>query len=62
MEHPENSDEYKGLAVNSGVVSPGSINPYLKGRKKRPTLSVQDYVDGLVKGNVTVLSQAVTMV
>ena len=62
MEHPENSDEYKGLAVNSGVVSPGSINPYLKGRKRRPTLSVQDYVDGIVKGNVTVLSQAVTLV
>ena len=61
MEHPENSDEYKGLTVNSGVVSPGSVNPYLK-RKSRPTLSVQDYVDGIVKGNVTVLSQAVTLV
>ncbi len=63
MEHPENSDEYKGLAVNSGVVSPGSINPYFQSRRKsRPTLSVQDYVDGIVKGNVTVLSQAVTLV
>ena len=61
MEHPENSDEYKGLTVNSGVISPGSVNPYLK-RKDRPTLSVQDYVDGIVKGNVTVLSQAVTLV
>ena len=61
MEHPENSDEYKGLTVNSGVISPGSVNPYLK-RKERPTLSVQDYVDGIVKGNVTVLSQAVTLV
>ena len=61
MEHPENSEEYKGLTVNSGVVSPGSVNPYLK-RKSRPTLSVQDYVDGIVKGNVTVLSQAVTLV
>ena len=51
MEHPENSDEYKGLAVNSGVVSPGSINPYLKGRRKsRPVLSVQGYVDGIIKG------------
>ena len=49
--------------MNSGVVSPGSINPYLQGRRKsRPTLSVQDYVDGIVKGNVTVLSQAVTLV
>ena len=63
MEHPENSEEYKGLTVNSGVVSPGSVNPYLKGRKiSRPTLSVQDYVDGIVKGNVTILSQAVTLV
>ena len=63
MEHPENSDEYKGLTVNSGVISPGSVNPYLKGRKiNRPSLSVQDYVDGIVKGNVTVLSQAVTLV
>ena len=63
MEHPENSEKYKGLAVNSGVVSPGSINPYLQGRrKKRPTLSVQDYVDGIVKGNITILSQAVTLV
>ena len=63
MEHPENSDEYKGLAVNSGVISPGSVNPYLKGRRiSRPQLSVQDYVDGIVKGNVTVLSQAVTLV
>ena len=63
MEHPENSDEYKGLAVNSGVISPGSISPYFQSRRKsRPVLSVQDYVDGIVKGNITVLSQAVTLV
>jgi len=63
MEHPENSEEYKGLTVNSGIVHPDSINPYLKKRSfKRPQLSVQDYVDGIVKGNVTVLSQAVTLV
>ena len=63
MEHPENSSEYKGLAVNSGVVSPGSINPYFKNRRKsRPTLSVQDYVDGIIKGNITILSQAVTLI
>ena len=63
MEHPENSDEYKGLTVNSGVISPGSVNPYFKGRRiSRPTLSVQDYVDGILKGNVTVISQAVTLV
>ena len=63
MEHPENSDEYKGLTVNSGVISPGSVNPYFRNHHShRPHLSVQEYVDGIVKGNVTVLSQAVTLV
>ena len=63
MEHPENSEEYKGLTVNSGVVHPDSVNPYFKKRPiRRPQLSVSDYVDGIVKGNVTILSQAVTLV
>ena len=30
MEHPENSGEYKGLAVNKGIEQPSSVNPYLK--------------------------------
>lgn len=63
MEHPENSKEYKGLTVNSGVEQPSIINPYLKrGRFKRHEMSVEDMVDGIVKGNVTVLSQAVTLI
>lgn len=63
MEHPENSKEYKGLTVNSGVEQPSIINPYLKRyRVKRQELSVADMVDGIVKGNVTVLSQAVTLI
>lgn len=63
MEHPENSKEYKGLTVNSGVEQPSIINPYLKRyRVKRQKLSVADMVDGIVKGNVTVLSQAVTLI
>ena len=27
MEHPENSGEYKGLAVNKGIDQPSSVNP-----------------------------------
>ena len=34
MEHPENSEEYKGLTVNAGIEQPSTINPYLKLRKK----------------------------
>ena len=64
MEHPENSQEYKGLQVNSGVEQPVSIvNPYLKrGRFARRELSAADMVEGIVKGDVTILSQAVTLV
>ncbi len=63
MEHPENNKEYAGLQVNEGVVQPSNINPYLKrGRFRRRELSVADIVEGIVKGDVTVLSQAVTLV
>lgn len=62
MEHPENDPAYKGLTVNEGVDQPSSINPYLKRRPQRPLISVDEYVDGIVKGNVTILSQAVTLI
>ena len=63
MEHPENSKEYAGLQVNQGVEQPSNINPYLKrGRFRRRELSVGDMVEGIVKGDVTILSQAVTLV
>ena len=64
MEHPENSEEYKGLTVNKGVDQPVTVNPYLSSRKrpKRRVFSAGEYVEGIVKGDVTILSQAVTLV
>ena len=64
MEHPENDAQYKGLTVNAGIVQPDSVSPYLKNRprRKREVLSVNDYVEGILKGNITILSQAVTLV
>ena len=64
MEHPENSKEYKGLTVNKGIEQPSIVNPYFKGRRpvKRPQLTAAQYVEGIIKGNVTILSQAVTLV
>lgn len=64
MEHPENNEEYKGLSVNKGIEQPSSVNPYLKHRRlvRKPQLSVGDFVEGIIKGNITVLSQAVTLV
>lgn len=62
MEHPENSEAYKGLKVNSGVENVPTVNPYLKKRVKRHQYSVAEYVEGILKGNITILSQAVTLV
>ncbi|WP_296124252.1 methylmalonyl Co-A mutase-associated GTPase MeaB [uncultured Bacteroides sp.] len=64
MEHPENNEAYKGLVVNAGIEQPSSVNPYLKNlpKRKKRALSVSDYVEGIVKGDVTILSQAVTLV
>lgn len=62
MNHPENSERYKGLVVNEGIERPSSINPYLKHKRRRRKLSVAEFVEGIVKGDVTILSQAVTLV
>ena len=63
MEHPENNAEFAGLQVNGGVEQPSIINPYLKrNRFKRRELTAAEMVEGIVKGDVTVLSQAVTLV
>lgn len=64
MEHPENDNRFKGLKVNGGVDAVSTVNPYLatmrRGRARQ--LSVNEYVEGILKGNVTVLSRAVTLV
>ena len=63
MEHPENSAEYAGLQVNSGVEQPSIINPYLQRKRfKRHEMTAAEMVEGIIKGDVTILSQAVTLV
>lgn len=64
MEHPENDKAYKGLKVNEGVERLSSINPYLLNRKRKraPELTVDDYVNGILGGDVTILSRAVTLI
>ncbi len=64
--HIENDPEYSGLNVNQGIeplpsVSEDSVKRFLKNKKKR-SLSIQQYVDGILNGDITTLSQAVTLV
>ena len=62
MEHPENSAKYKGLTVNAGVENLPSVNPYATFRRRKPTLTANEYVDGILRGDMRLLSQAVTLI
>jgi len=59
--HPENDAAYRGLKVNTGVLAP-TVNPYLKRVPKRNKYALPEYADGILNGNITVLSQAVTLI
>jgi LAO/AO transport system kinase len=61
MEHPENSSDYKGLKVNKGISTP-AVNPYFKRVPRKNKLSVSEFVEGIFKGNIAILSQAVTLI
>lgn len=66
ISHPENDPRYIGLNVNSGIERPEavneeSVNRFLK-KNKRRTLSIEDYIQGILAGNISILSQAITLV
>ncbi|MBS0012159.1 MAG: methylmalonyl Co-A mutase-associated GTPase MeaB [Bacteroidales bacterium] len=52
------------LSVSKGIPQPPSVNPVLQGRirKKRKEYSVNEYMDGILAGNISLLSQAITLV
>jgi len=60
--HPENDSQYKGLNVNRGVTDVPIVNPYRKAKYKRKHYSVNEYLDGILAGDVSMLGQAVTLV
>ena len=64
IDHPENSAEYASLTVNKGVAQPPMTNHYLKlkARPRRRNITAAEYVQGIRKGNVAMLGQAVTLV
>ena len=49
------------LNVTQGVEEQPIVSPYFKRRKKR-ALSTGEYVEGILAGNITTLSQAITLV
>ncbi len=62
MEHIENDKQFGGLAVNAGVKQPPQVNPYLKRRRRAPLPTPAEMVEGILRGDITMLSRAVTLV
>ena len=62
MNHPENDKAYKGLTVNEGVENLPSVNPYATFHRKKRQLSVDEYFEGIRRGDISILGQAVTLV
>ena len=63
--HFENGPDFKGLKVNEGIPQPDSVSHESVKRflgKKRNLLTVDEYVSGILKGDITILSKAVTLV
>ncbi len=60
-----NECDDSALVVNQGVEQPPIVNPNAAALfKKRPQrlLQVHEYVEGILAGNITILSQAITLV
>ena len=49
------------LQVTEGVEDQPVVNPYLKRRKKRQ-LTTEEYIEGILKGDITILSRAITLI
>lgn len=63
--HIEDDPVYKGLNVNRGVEHLPSLNKEAAKRflgRKRSKLNVAQFVEGILNGDVTILSRAVTMI
>ena len=63
--HIENNPGFIGLKVNEGIEQPEPVNEvsvkrFLQQRRKQRTSD--EYVEGILKGDITILSKAVTLV
>ncbi len=65
MEHYE--DHHKetfsesALQVNEGIEQPPVVNPHFR-RVKRRVMTTNEYVEGILRGDIAILSQAITLV
>lgn len=64
--HIENNEEFAGLKVNSGVKDVKNFNndaiARFKSKRRKAPLTVDQYCEGILKGDMTILGQAITLV
>ena len=63
--HFENSAGVEGLRVNEGISQPGPVDEHSVQRfleRTRRSYTATEYVEAILKGNITMLSRAVTLV
>jgi len=58
----KNKNNKSFLKVNEGVSQPPNINPYLSIKKRKKIYSEDYYLKGILEKDITILSQAITIV
>jgi LAO/AO transport system kinase len=60
----ENNENKSALNIQKGIAHPPSVNPDVikrHGSNRSKNYSVSEYVEGIISGNTTILSQAITL-
>ncbi len=56
-------NEDTALNINDGIEQPPIVNPHFKKVPRKSSLmSIDDYMNGILSGNTTILSQAITLI
>ncbi len=59
----ESNNPGSALKVNDGVEQPPQVNPHIKKiRKSRQRLSVEEYSNGILNGDINILSRTITLI
>jgi len=62
MDYPENDAQFAYLKVNKGVADAPSVNPYFIKTRPLKIYTTAEYVEGILRGDIAMLSRAVTLI
>ena len=62
MRRPADEEPTKGLKITKGVADMPSVSPYFKKIVRQNPLTTTEFTEGIFRGDIAVLSQAVTLI